>query len=63
VRGKLISRELERGAVAARGVGPRAWTVLLSSYSPNAYAIDVDPETRTVLLHDLVPHRRSERPA
>ena len=62
VRGRLVSREVEGRAVGARGVGPRAWTVLLASYSPNAYPIDVDPETQTVLLHDLVPYRPSERP-
>ena len=62
VRGKLVSREVEGGVGAARGVGPRAWKVLLACYSPNAYPIDVDPETGTVLLHDLVPYRRSERP-
>lgn len=61
VRGRLFSREIERTSDAA-GVGPRAWAVLLSCYSPNAYPIDLDPETRTVLLHDLVPHRPSERP-
>ena len=63
VRGRLVSRELTGGAAAAHGVGPRAWTVLVASYSPNAYPIDVDPETRTVLLHDLIPNRRSESPA
>jgi hypothetical protein len=62
VRGRLVSREVEGGAVGIRGVGPRAWTMLVGSYSPNAYAIDVDPETGTVLLHDLVPNRPSERP-
>ena len=62
VRGRLISREVEGGAAGIRGVGPRAWTVLLAGYSPNAYPIDVDPETRIALLHDLVPHRPSERP-
>ena len=62
VRGQLISREVAGGAVRSRGVGPRALAVLLACYSPNAYPIDVDPETQTVLLHDLVPHRRSERP-
>jgi hypothetical protein len=62
VRGRLFSRELEGGAAAPRGVGGRAWTVLLACYSPNAYPIDVDPGTDTVLLHDLVPHRPSERP-
>jgi hypothetical protein len=63
VRGRLVSRQLEGGAAAASGVGPRAWTVLLASYSPNAYPIDIDPETRMVLLHDLIPYRRSESPA
>ena len=63
VRGELVSRELHGGAAAAAGVGPRAWTVLVASYSPNAYPIDVDPETRMVLLHDLIPYRQSESPA
>ncbi|HJQ74686.1 MAG TPA: hypothetical protein VJ814_07360, partial [Gaiellaceae bacterium] len=58
VRGRLVSRE-----VAVHGVGPRAWTTLVASYSPNAYVIDADPETQTVLVHDLVPNRASERPA
>ena len=62
VRGKLVSRQLEGGAVTPRGVGPLAWTVLVACYSPNAYVIDVDAEQRSVLLHDLVPHRASERP-
>ena len=63
VRGRLISRTFDGGAAAAPGVGPWAWAVLLACYSPNAYPIDVDPEANTVLLHDLVPHRPSERPA
>jgi hypothetical protein len=63
LRGELISRELSRGSGAARGVGPRAGTALLASYSPNAFVIDIDPQTRQVLLHDVVPHRASEEPA
>jgi multisubunit Na+/H+ antiporter MnhE subunit len=63
VRGVLVSRDLERGADAAHGVGRRAWTALAASYSPNAYVIDIEPETQTVLLHDLVPNRRSESPS
>jgi hypothetical protein len=59
VRGRLVSREYDGGT----GVGPRAWSVLVASYSPNAYVIDVDPKSDKVLLHDLVPHRASERPA
>ena len=63
VRGRLVSRTFDGGAAAATGVGPRAWAVLLACYSPNAYPIDVDPETNTVLLHDVVPYSASERPA
>ena len=58
VRGEFVARE----SAVAQGVGPRAWAVLLSSYSPNAYVVDLDPETRQVLLHDLVPNRASEEP-
>jgi hypothetical protein len=63
VRGRIVSRELDRGAQAAGGAGPRAWTALAASYSPNAYVLDIEPESRTVLLHDLVPNRSSESPA
>jgi hypothetical protein len=62
VRGRLVAREVEGGAAGVSGVGPRAWAVLVASYSPNALPIDVDPEDGTVLLHDLIPHRPSERP-
>jgi hypothetical protein len=62
VRGTFVSRELEGGSAVARAVGPRAWKMLVASYSPNAYAVDLDPKTRQVLLHDLVPNRASEEP-
>jgi hypothetical protein len=58
VRGELV----ERDTAAARGTGTRAWTVLVASYSPNAYVVDIDPAAERVLLHDLVPHRKSEEP-
>jgi hypothetical protein len=58
VRGELVARE----SAVGEGVGPRAWAVLVSAYSPNAYVVDLDPETRRVLLHDLVRHRASEEP-
>lgn len=62
VRGELYTRELTHRS-RADGVGPRAWTTLVASYSPNAYVLDIDPETRRVLLHDLVRRRASEEPA
>lgn len=61
-RGEFRSRRLSRPA-DAEGVGPRAWAALAASYSPNAYVLEIDPETRRVLLHDLVPHESSESPA
>jgi hypothetical protein len=61
VRGELFSRELT-DRKCARGTGPRAWTTIAASYSPNAYVVDIDPEEATVVLHDLVRHRASEEP-
>lgn len=61
VRGSFLSRELGRKEDAA-GVGPRAWVALAASYSPNAYVVGVEADG-TVLLHDLVPSRKSESPA
>jgi hypothetical protein len=63
VRGSFRSRELSRGARDADGVGPRAWTALAASYSPNAYVVDIEAESAVVLLHDLVPREASESPA
>lgn len=62
VRGELVVREIEGGSAVSRDVGRLAWTVLVASYSPNAYVVDLDPETQQVILHDLVPHRASEEP-
>lgn len=62
VRGELVTRERARGSWVTEGAGPRAWTVLVASFSPNAYVIDVDPEKRRVLLHDLVRNPKSEHP-
>lgn len=62
VRGELVSRKRPRGSWVTQGPGPRAWTMLVASFSPNAYVIDVDPEEQRVLLHDLVPYRKSEEP-
>ncbi len=63
VRGRLIERELPGESWVTQGVGSRAWTVLFASYSPNAFVVDVDPDARCVVFHDLVPNRRSEKPA
>ncbi|HKV69070.1 MAG TPA: hypothetical protein VJN72_13350 [Gaiellales bacterium] len=64
VRGQYLAREFPAGPTTTpEGAAHRAWTVLLAGYSPNAYVIDIDPEENVVLIHDLVPWRRSEEPA
>lgn len=61
VRGRFVARDFVAGGDEGRG--RRAWTVLVAGFSPNAYVVDVDAERDVVLLHDLVPSRRSEEPA
>ena len=62
-RGEYVSREIDPGPkTTPAGRARRAWLALLSGYSPNSYLVDVDPETGTALLHDLVPRRGSEEP-
>jgi hypothetical protein len=64
VRGRYLARDFRAGPkTTPEGAAHRAWTVLLAGYSPNAYVIDIDPEENVVLIHDLVPWRRSEEPA
>jgi multisubunit Na+/H+ antiporter MnhE subunit len=64
VRGEYVTRAVDPGTkTTPAGGARRAWLALLSGYSPNAYLIDVDPDRRTALLHDLVPRRSSEKPA
>ena len=65
-------REVARGAFRAHAfatgvddptsVGVRVWASVLATFSPNAYVVDIDPASQLVLLHDLVPYRRSEEP-
>ena len=43
--------------------GVRTWRNLLANYSPNAYVVELEPERGLVLLHDLIPRRKSEEPA
>jgi hypothetical protein len=62
VRGEFRSHELAP-ATRARDPRLRAWTALLASFSPNAYVVEIERESRSVLLHDLRPYRRSEEPA
>jgi hypothetical protein len=63
VRGRFVTRELDAPGDDPTSFGTRAWITLLACFSPNAYVVDVDADKGTVLLHDLVPFRKSEEPA
>jgi hypothetical protein len=63
VRGTFRANAFPAGGDDPRSAFRRACVTTLTTYSPNAYVIDVDAEAGTVLLHDLVPNRRSEEPA
>jgi hypothetical protein len=64
VRGRFVVHELrELRGDAPRTAGNRAWTTYVATISPNAYVVDVDDDSGTVLLHDLVQFRKSEEPA
>ena len=64
VGGRYLARPFDPGAKSTpAGIAGRAWTIYLSGISPNAYVVDIDLDANRVLLHDLVPWRRSEAPA
>jgi hypothetical protein len=63
VRGAFRSHEIDAGGDDASSVGIRTWRNLLANYSPNAYVVEIDPERGLVLVHDLIPRRKSEEPA
>jgi hypothetical protein len=59
VRGEFRARNFPAG----EGQGVCAWAAWAAQFSPNAYVVDIDVERDLVLLHDLVPSRKSEQPA
>ena len=63
VAGQFVVRSFASAGSGAVATGDRAWRAVAATYSPNAYVVDVDPGRHIVLLHDLVEHRASEKPA
>jgi len=61
--GRFVVRASEAAGRGSRGRGDQAWTTLVAGLSPNAYVIAYADDGQTVLLHDLVPNRKSEQPA
>jgi hypothetical protein len=63
VRGVFRSHPFPAGGDDPTSAGVRAWASLASMYSPNAYVVEIDQQRGLVLLHDLIPFRKSEEPA
>jgi multisubunit Na+/H+ antiporter MnhE subunit len=59
VGGRFVVRDLDPALTGSS----RAWRMYFANITPNALVVDVDDEQRVVLLHDLVPFRKSEEPA
>ena len=69
----VARREVVRGTTKRRAyhdvggdpasVGARAVTLWSANFSPNAIAIDIDRDRHESIVHDLIVHRASERPA
>jgi hypothetical protein len=62
-RGVFHARPTGPKGASAEAAGRSAFVTLAATFSPNAYVVDADRDSGTVLLHDLVPRRDSERPA
>jgi len=60
--GAFVVRHRPSAGSGARAAGDRAARLAVVTVAPNAYAVDADPGDHTVLLHDLVPNRKSESP-
>lgn len=63
VEGTFVTRTFPSRGSGELAAGDRATRTFLSSISPNAYLIDIDPGQHIVLFHDLVVNRNSEKPA
>ena len=54
-KGAFRVLEFPTGGERAVDHGRRAWAGLAGSFGPNRVVVDLDPDTRSVLVHDLVP--------
>jgi hypothetical protein len=62
VRGVFLAKELPAGGPGPEAAFARALAVVLATYSPNGYVVDVDLDRNVALMHDLVRNRASEEP-
>ncbi len=63
VSGRFVVRAFEPTGTGAVRRGDVAFRTIAAMLSPNALPIDVDPDERVSLFHDLVVNRDSEEPA
>jgi hypothetical protein len=59
-RGAFRTLPFATGGDRAIDQGRRAWVAFAASLPPNRLVIDVDPDTGSVLVHDLIPDRAGE---
>lgn len=63
VRGTTKRRAYHDVGDDPRSIGLRTVVLWAANFSPNAIAIDIDRESHQSIVHDLIVHRASERPA
>jgi len=54
-RGAFRILDFPTGGERAVDHGRRAWAGFAASLAPNRLVVDIDPDNRSVLVHDLVP--------
>lgn len=59
----VARRDFPVGRLDGEGTAWRGFVEMVATLSPNSYVVDIDPDSGHRLSHDLVPNRRSERPA
>ena len=58
--GSFVVRDTD--ATGDDAVALRGWMVLVATYSPNAWVVDIDGSSGRALVHDLSVRRDSEEP-
>ena len=61
-RGAYRAVEFPTGPADVRGAFRRAWVAAVGTVSPKAIVVDVDPDRKLVLVHDVRPERPSSEP-
>jgi multisubunit Na+/H+ antiporter MnhE subunit len=57
VRGKFRALPFPAGGTDAASAGRRAFATVAGSLAPNTLVVDVDPDEKLILVHELEPRR------